>query len=73
MSLLLTILYHVIFFSIRVVASGEAEFQTQREEFQIAGGDDGGVTVEDIGPKEEGTTPSEGNVAFSFRVHCPIL
>ncbi|XP_012686199.1 coiled-coil domain-containing protein 115 [Clupea harengus] len=44
----------------KVVASGEAEFQTQREEFQIAGGDDGGVTVEDIGPKEEGTTPSEG-------------
>ncbi|XP_041953608.1 coiled-coil domain-containing protein 115 [Alosa sapidissima] len=44
----------------KMLDSGEAEFQTQREEFQVGGGDRAGVTVEDIGPEEEGTTPRDG-------------
>ncbi|KAL2104137.1 hypothetical protein ACEWY4_001005 [Coilia grayii] len=43
----------------KMLDSGEAEFETQREELQVGGGHKGS-TVEDIGPQEEGTPSSEG-------------
>ncbi|XP_063064009.1 coiled-coil domain-containing protein 115 [Engraulis encrasicolus] len=43
----------------KVLDSGEAEFETRREEGQVCGGDKDD-TVEDIGPQEESTASSEG-------------